>query len=225
MRLIAAVFCVLAALGVVGPSAAAEQVKQFTSQSPGGEFPGWKSFFAEPDVTTGQVWKLAADGVLECRGKPLGYLYTEKDYKDFSLRLEWRWPEGRPGKGGVLMRKTGPEKIWPKSLEAQINAPDAGDFWGLDGYTFSGPAVRLKQLAHPQFGKLTNLKKTEMLERPAGQWNQYEILADGDTVTLAINGRPANRATGCDLSPGKICLTSEGSQIFFRNVELEARER
>ena len=64
-----------------------------------------------------------------------------------------------------------------------------------------------------------------MARGEAGQWNQYEILADGDTVTLAINGRPANRATGCDLSPGKICLTSEGSQIFFRNVELEARER
>jgi hypothetical protein len=225
MRSIATMFFLLAAIGLASLSAAAEKVRQLSVQSPAGEFPGWKSFSAEPGTTTGQVWKLAADGVLACRGKPLGYLYSEKDYGDFTLRLEWRWPEGKPGKGGVLMRKTGRDKIWPKSLEAQINAPDAGDFWGLDGYSLSGPAERLKQLVHPKFGQLTNLKKTEMVERPAGRWNQYEIRVQGGTVTLVVNGRQVNRATGCEASPGRICLTAEGSEIFFRNVELEPVER
>lgn len=224
MRSIAAVVFVLAGLGLGSLSAADQPTRQFASQTPSGEFPGWKSFFAEPGVTTGQVWRRTAEGVLECRGKPLGYLYTEKGYKDFALRLEWRWPEGKPGKGGVLLRTTGPDKIWPKSLEAQINAPDAGDFWGLDGYTFTGPALRLKHLEHPQFGKLTNLKKKEMLERPAGQWNRYEIQVRGDQVTLSINGRPVNAATACETTPGKICLTSEGSEIHFRNVEIESRD-
>ena len=189
-------------------------------QDPNGEIAGWRSYHEQPGATTGQVWRLSADGVLACRGTPSGYLYTEKEYTDFVLRLEWRWPSGKPGKGGVLMRKTGPDKIWPKSLEAQINAGDAGDFWSLDGYGLSGPAERFKTLVHPRFGKLANLKKTEPVERPAGQWNQYEIRVAGDTVTLVVNGRQVNRATGCDVLPGKICLTSEGTQIDYRNVSL-----
>ena len=58
------------------------------------------------------------------------------------------------------------------------------------------------------------------MEKPAGQWNQYEITADGDTVTLTINGKVVNRATGCDVVPGKILLTAEGDEIHFRNVRV-----
>lgn len=215
---------VLFALGSVA-ARADRPANLLARQDPNGEIAGWKSYHEQPGTVTGQVWKLSADGVLACRGTPRGYLYTEKDYTDFVLRLEWRWPAGKPGKGGALVRKTGPDKIWPKSLEAQINAGDAGDFWGLDGYRLSGPAERFKTLAHPQFGQLANLKKTESVERPAGQWNQYEIRVAGDTVTLAVNGRQVNRATGCDSLPGKICLTAEGTEIFFRNVSLTPAAR
>ncbi len=75
-------------------------------------------------------------------------------------------------------------------------------------------------MQHDQFGTLRNLQKTEDAEKPLGQWNRYEIVADGETVTLKINGRMVNRATGCDVVAGKICLTSEGDEIHFRNVRL-----
>jgi len=167
------------------------------------------------------VWRME-DGVLVCSGNPLGYLYTRQDYRDFTLKLEWRWPEDKPGKGRVLIRMTGLHKIWPRSLEAQINAGGAGDFWGLDGYGLIGPVERMRSLESPQFGSLTNVKKTKDLEKPAGQWNTYEIIAEGDTVTLIINGEQVNKATGCDLDAGRICLTSEGSEIHFRNITLSA---
>ena len=208
------------------PRAAAKAVPLLTSQDAAtGELAGWKFFAEDSKAKPGDVWKLGPDGVLTCRGKPKGYLATEKDYTDFTLRLEWRWPGGKPGSGGALVRMTGPDKIWPKSLEAQINAGDAGDFWGLDGYQLSGPAERFKSLTSPQFGKLANLKKTAAVEKPAGEWNRYEIVVRGDTVTLTINGREVNRATGCDCVPGKICLTAEGDEYFFRNVELIPAER
>jgi len=190
-------------------------------QSAAGELAGWKSYLDDPQAKTGDVWRLNADGVLHCKGTPKGYLYTEKDYANFVLALEWRWPPGKkPGSGGVLIRTTGPHKIWPKSLEPQLNVGDAGDFWGLHGFRLSGPADRLKRLEHPQFGLLTNLKKTANLEKAPGQWNRYEIRADGETVTLSVNGQVVNQATGCAAVPGKICLTAEGDEIQFRNVQL-----
>lgn len=195
-------------------------VALITSQGPDGGLAGWKWFSEDPAVGPGQVWKLTDDGVLICKGTPKGYIYTDKDYTDFVLRLEWQWPEGKPGRGGVLLRTTGENKIWPKSLEAQINSPDAGDFWGLDGFPLDGPADRKKTVQHPQFGTLTNLKKTADAEKPSGEWNTYEITARGGTVTLVINGRKVNEATGCGVMPGRICLTSEGDEIHFRNVKL-----
>ncbi len=178
----------------------------------------WECYLEDPLAKLQDVWNIE-DGVLICSSKSLGYLYTKRDYDNFVLKLEWRWPpEKKPGKGGVLVRMTGEHKIWPRSLEAQLNTGGAGDFWGLVGYRLSGPAERMQSFDHQQFGTLTNLKKLKDLERSPGQWNTYEIIAKGDTVTLVINGEQINRATGCDLNPGRICLTSEGSEIHFRNV-------
>jgi hypothetical protein len=180
----------------------------------------WSFYSADPNSKINDVWRIE-DDILVCSGLPLGYLYSNAEYDDFVLKLEWRWPADKePGKGGVLIRTVGEHKIWPKSLEAQINAGDAGDFWGLDGYELSGPADRTRSMDNEKFGRLTNVKKSKMLEKSAGQWNTYEIIADSDTVTLIINGIEVNKATGCAPKRGRICLTSEGSEIHFRNVEL-----
>ena len=179
----------------------------------------WMAFSEEDTTKLEDVWSITPETIV-CKGTPRGYLRTNEDFTDFVLNLEWRWPKDRPGKGGVLFRMTGKDKIWPKSLEAQINAGDAGDFWGLDGYQLAGPKDRWKTLESEQFGTLTNLKKTEPTERKAGEWNQYEIVARGGKITLKINGRVVNETTDCDVVPGKICLTSEGSEIHFRNVRI-----
>jgi len=181
---------------------------------------GWEFYSEDPEAKLGDVWSV--DGrVVVCKGTPKGYIATAGEYEDFILRLEWRWPPGgKPGNGGVLLRTTGPDKLWPKSLEAQLNHPDAGDFWGLDGFSLTGPADRTETLDHPKFGKLTHVSKARAAEKPSGEWNQYEITARGDTVTLSINGRQVNRATGCERTPGKIVLTAEGDEIHFRNVRI-----
>jgi len=46
------------------------------------------------------------------------------------------------------------------------------------------------------------------------------VLYEVYTVTLIINGTEVNRATGCAPRKGRIILTSEGSEIHFRNIEL-----
>ena len=91
-------------------------------------------------------------------------------------------------------------------------------------FRIGGPAERRETLDNPKFGKLTHVKRMADLEKPAGQWNTYEIAADGDTVTLTINGTLVNRATGCEVVPGKIVLTAEGSEIHFRHVRLVPKD-
>lgn len=209
---------IVTAICLQGISCTTQEGYQVSSSPISDSLEAWACYLADPKAHAQDVWYIE-DGVLICSGKPLGYLYTKKDYGDFLLKLEWRWPPGKdPGKGGVLIRMTGEHRIWPTSLEAQLNAGNAGDFWGLASYGLSGPAERMRSSDHQEFGKLTNLKKTKALEKPPGEWNTYEIIAEGDTVTLIINDEEVNRATGCDLDPGRICLTSEGSEIHFRNV-------
>lgn len=215
----------LAATTQAGEKSSRQGIALLTSQDKTtGELALWRAFSADPSVKASDVWTLDSEGVLSCRGTPKGYIATSKDYTNFTLRLQWRWPAGKPGNGGVLIRMTGPDKIWPQSLEAQINAGQAGDFWGLAGYRLSGPNERMKKVSHPQFGQLINLKKTAMVERTAGEWNQYEIVAQGSTVTLTINGKMVNRTTDCAVVPGKICLTAEGDSYQFRQIELVPNE-
>lgn len=199
---------------------AGREIDMLAAMSGGDGAVTWKYYSQDPKSKCEDVWRMAGD-VLVCRGTPRGYLYTEQRFTNFVLRLEWRVPvDAKPHTGGVLVRMTGKHRIWPKSLEAQINHPDAGDFWGLDGFRLDGPADRKKTMMHKQYGLLTHLKKTVAAEKPLGQWNRYEITLRGGAVTLRINGKQVNRATGCDVVAGPICLTAEGNEIHFRHVGL-----
>lgn len=209
--------CALVAC-VVGAGRSEELV---TRQSPTGEIAGWASFHETPGTQTGDVWTLRDDGVLVCKGAPRGYLYTRKDYADFTLSFEWRWPPGgRPGNGGVLVRMSGEHKIWPRSLEVQLNANQAGDFWGLDGSDLQADPSRTKRLRHDTFGALVNVARLQSVEKPPGQWNYGLVQLAGDTIRVWMNGTLVNEATGCDRAPGPILLTAEGQEIHFRNLQL-----
>ncbi|MAD80185.1 MAG: hypothetical protein CMJ50_04975 [Planctomycetaceae bacterium] len=211
-------------ISIVALASAADKrgptIELFGAKTPADNRAAWKVFRESSDV---DVISQHRDDVLVINPGPRGYLHTEQDFTNFVLKLEWRQLEDKkPGRGGVLIRMTGKDKVWPKSLEAQLNAGAAGDFWGLDGYALTGPSQRFKKLEHEQLGTLRNLQKTDDTEKPPGQWNLYEIVADGETVTIKVNGRTVNKATGCDVVAGKICLTAEGDEIHFRNVRLTA---
>jgi 3-keto-disaccharide hydrolase len=195
----------------IGQSAAAAgptEIKLFNGQDLG----GWTFHLADKSAKMEDVWSVA-DGVLTCKGKPVGYLRTKKDYANYVLRLEWRFdPAKGPGNSGVLIRLVGPDKVWPKSIEAQLESKNAGDIWNIDKFPMKVDAARTKGR------RTTKLKPTN--ERPLGQWNQYEIVVDHGTITLKVNGEVQNVATECEEVPGKIGLQSEGAEIQFRNIRL-----
>jgi hypothetical protein len=58
------------------------------------------------------------------------------------------------------------------------------------------------------------------VESPRGQWTTIECVCVGDTITVLVNGKRVNEARQVFPASGKILLQCEGSEIFFRKVEL-----
>jgi len=174
---------------------------------------GWIATFTKP-VDVNYVWSAAENGILKNKGIPTGYLRTQKTFKNFVLKLQWRWdPTGDPNRrnSGVLIRKIGEDKVWPKSLECQLQNGSAGDFWNIDNFSMKTDPDRT-------IGR--NTKKLEMAEYPVGQWNEYEIIADRENINVYVNGIFVNHAWDVDEIAGNICLQSEGAPLDFKNIRL-----
>ncbi len=194
----------------------------------GKDLSGWSHFLVDPKVPASDVWSVK-DGVLVCKGEPLGYLYTNDDYTSFTLIVEWRWAKGaaarlgRVPNSGVLMRVNGEPKPTgvPRAYEAQLQAGNAGDVYGFWGLPLDGDAERRREAkGHELLGDMTGFRKMEAAERPEGEWNTYEITFDGPSLIVAVNGKKVNEAKGAAVIPGRIGLQSEGGEIHFRRVEL-----
>ncbi len=178
----------------------------------GRDLTGWKPFLADANADPASVWSVK-DGVLVCSGKPAGYIATTAQYTSFELELEWRFdPEKGEGNSGVLLRVQEPDKVWPLSVEAQLQSKNAGDIWNIDGFPMKTDADRTK-------GRWTGkLKPTN--EKPLGEWNKYHIVMAGSALALIVNGELQNRATDVRVVPGRIALQSEGAHIEFRNIRI-----
>jgi len=156
-----------------------------------------------------ETWSVK-DGVLATKGRPIGYIRTKEDFTNYVLWLEFRHL-GR-GNGGVLLRMVGPDKVWPRSIEAQGQYGAAGDIWNINAFPMKTDAERTS-------GRHTR-KMHESNEKAVGEWNRYEITLDGPDLELKVNGLVQNTATECWETPGKVCLQSEGSPMEFRNIVL-----
>jgi hypothetical protein len=109
----------------------------------------------------------------------------------------------------------GEPEMLPSSVEAQLRSGSAGDMYGFQGFKIGGDPERLSEISIGW-----SLGKIEGNENPPGEWNRYEITADGDRITVVLNGQVVNEATDCEVRPGKIGLQSEGGVIHFRTVTL-----
>jgi hypothetical protein len=172
----------------------------------------WTWHLAE-EVPPASVWTVVEEGHLVCRGEPAGYLRTARPYRDYLLTLDWRFdPVTRAaGNSGVLLRVVGPDKIWPRSVEAQLLSGSAGDFWNIADFPMHVDATRTR-------GR--NTRRLATNENPVGAWNRYEIELDGGDLELRVNGRVLNLAREVAHWPGAIALQSEGAVIHFRDVRL-----
>ena len=176
---------------------------------------GWLSHLKD-GAPAEATWSVK-DGILACTGTPNGFLRTEKSYEQYRFTVEWRFT--KPGNTGVVVHMTPPDAIWPKSIECQGKHKDQGFF-----YLWSGATA---QNTTPLKGKNDEIRGYTIprtapdAEKPAGEWNTYTVVCDKDTVTILVNGKEVNKATGTNLSSGFIGLQSEGGAFEVRSAVIE----
>jgi hypothetical protein len=190
----------------------------------GNDFTGWTLFIRQKEgvkADVKDVWSVQ-DGYIRCVGtkKPNGYIATATRYGDYVLKVKWRFPkDSTGGNSGVLLHVQEKDEVWPTSVEAQMLSGRAGDIWLI-----YPPTVKLdidparqdpKQARH-----YLRLQKEE-IEKPFGEWNEYEITCKGGDVTLVVNGKKANEGKNGNLTRGRIALQSEGAEVHFKDIVIK----
>jgi hypothetical protein len=179
----------------------------------GKDFSGW-TFCMTSNSEPSKTWS-ATNGIIHCTGRPHGYARTAQSYRDYRLTVEWRFVKVTPraDNSGIFVHVQPPDKVWPKGIECQGQNQHQGDLILLNGAAFKGyepPAIyRIVPSPEPPH------------EKPAGEWNTYEILAAGDHLKVYVNGKLMNEASECSLSSGSIAIQSEGGEIEVRKIYLE----
>ncbi len=177
---------------------------------------GWTIFCSDPKVNPSSFFYVK-DGTIETVGVPNGYLRTKKEYSNYQLHVEWRWPEN-PTNSGIFVHVNGPDKMLPAHYQYQLKAGDAGDIV-LHGV---GETVTVRDTVFTSSEKVKPLirKEKPSSEKKPGEWNSADITCKGNTFIFKVNGIVQNKGVKCSLTKGAIGLQAEGSKIQFRNLWL-----
>jgi len=163
------------------------------------------------------------DGILVCPADGGGNLFTEKEYADFVLRLEWRiWEGSNNGVG--------------------IRAPLEGDaaYVGMEIQILDDEA-EVYQKAHLKPTQYTGsvydvFPARRGYVRRNGEWNSEEILAQGRRIKVTLNGETVSDVNLDDVKDpevlkkhpgllrpaGHIGFLGHGTRVEFRNIRIKA---
>jgi hypothetical protein len=218
----------------------------------GRNFDGWYTFLPSTGKNSDpkKVFKME-NGMIHILDIPesderqeFGYLASEREFFNCRIRVEFKWGAKRfvPNNenkrdSGLLYFFNGPDKIWPRALEFQIQETDVGDLWLLDGsrittkieteglpmYVLSGPLKTQNRGRIIKFGDFED----------RNGWNVLELVLDADKATHIVNGRVVMRAWDIQqpstddpiqyvpVSRGRIMLQAEGAEVWFRNLQMK----
>lgn len=189
----------------------------------GKDLGGWHTYLKSSGRNNdpAQVFSVK-DGLLHITGQEFGYIATEKTYTDFHLVVEFKWGEKKypprenaPRDNGILYYAVSNDRVWPRSVECQIQEGDCGDFWFIDSVTAVIDGARTAST------KNTRMTKKKDNEKPTGDWNRIEVIAQQGKCTHIVNGEVVNEATDASLRSGRIIIQSEGAEIYYRKIDLK----
>lgn len=165
-------------------------------------------------------FKVVRQGLLESEGGPGVFWYTERTFGDFWLTVDWRLSHVTDNSGIFLrfpaLGSGDPVNDWrpaaEEGLEVQI------DDRGYDPATHA-----LDSPPHLTGAICKRAPATARASRPVGEWNAFEIVAQGPVIDVALNGvrvaRLEGEASGTPLS-GHIGLQAHhpDSRVQFRHL-------
>jgi hypothetical protein len=141
--------------------------------------------------------------------------------------VEYRFA-GKPGNCGVLVHASKLRnlyKMYPKSIEVQMNHQHAGDFWCIVE-NIEVPDMEKRRGPKKNWGitegkarRILNL--TDGSEKPVGEWNAMTIECKGGEVRVWVNGDLVNHGFACTAQKGKLAIQAEGSEVEFRKFVLK----
>jgi len=188
----------------------------FTPLFNGKDLSGWKFQLQGKDRKPEDTWSVQ-DGIIVCTGKPNGYFYTEKSFKNYIIRYDWRYKrpanlaEGDDekflGNSGLLVHIQGEHKVWPKCIEVQGMNRDHGKLITVSG---------AKSVGKFEFDA-DALKK---VRKPVGEWNTTEVVCKDGEISCKVNGTKISSGKS-ELTEGVIGFQSEGAEIHFRKIEIK----
>ena len=113
------------------------------------------------------------------------------------------------------------EHMRPK-LKATVSQDYSGQFvWDPEGEVRPYEGGRINWYGRdPEWRDVIGFRGIQDLEKPVGEWNRIEGIADGDTFVFLLNGRVVNKGFDSSLTEGQLLFQSEGAEVFFRRIEL-----
>jgi hypothetical protein len=230
--------CLLAA---AAPAAAQDG---FVPLFNGRDLSGWKV----PAGDNGH-WRIV-DGVIdydaESEAKDDKDLWTEREYGDFVLRVDWRiksTPYINPSVPIVRWDGTHKESADGKEIRISVPDSDSGIFlrgsskaqvniWGWP--TGSGEVYGYRMDKKMPAAVRAAVTPSKNADRDIGEWNAFEITMRGDRLTVVLNGETViNNAQLPDVpARGPIALQHHGSKkdgtwvsppslVQFRNISIQ----
>jgi len=193
----------------------------------GKDLTGWHWDVPEMDNNAGVANPFVVrNGLLVSLGKPGGHLVSDGIYMNYRLEIEYRF-SASPGNCGVLVHASTPRalyKMFPKSIEIQMEHGNAGDFWCI-AEDITTPNMEERRGPKEEWGgtedKRRNIRNlTDGSEKPVGEWNRMVIECLGREVKVWVNGDLVNYGFNCTTDRGSIALQAEGSEVEFRKLEL-----
>jgi type 1 glutamine amidotransferase len=243
--LLAALLLVPCWIGAAGPAFSGEFVPLFN----GKDLSGWTV-----PAGDGGHWKVV-DGAIDydAGSEAAGdkNLWSDREYGDFILRLDWRLKEApfvNKNVPYILPDGTHATDVRGKQLRLALPDADSGVFLRGNGdYQVniwcwpigSGEmyTVRTDPKTAPELRAAVTPRTRA--DKPVGEWNHFEITVKGKTVKVVLNGQTViPGATVPDLPPrGRIAFQHHGSKgedgawkgppslVQFKNIEIQELDR
>jgi mono/diheme cytochrome c family protein len=155
------------------------------------------------------------DGMIVGQGRQHGYWSTAEKFKDFELRLEFRWvppADHEPGdehfstgSSGYLLFG-GEHRMWPRAIEIE------GDNDGI--MRAAGMATTIKQKYDAAAAIRAN--------KGPGYWNEVRIMSARGQIQTYLNGTLTNVVEHQIAEPGYILFQYQGGTIMWRNIRIRA---